>query len=452
MASPISLSGLGSGIDTDSLVTKLVAANRSRITSVQAQQTKLQSKQSGVNKVNDKLAALESTIVTLSDQAKIAVPTAASTGSEVKVTADGSAAQGSYDVRVAQLAKAERSYSSSFADKSTTGLFGAGNLRISVSGSDFDIEVTATDTLESVASKINSATGDVQASVFSTGSGYRLQVAGQKTGTDNAISFQETGVSLGLSDPGAEVVSAQNAVASVDGFVVTSQTNTLSSVLSGLTLQLQGTTSGATYDSGTNSVTGGSAATVSVSRDAAALKTSITSFITAYNDVMGAINTQNGKSPDPTLLTVASKLRAALRTTVTGLAASSNSLAQIGIATNKDGTVRLDETLFNKKASEDFGSVVGLFANVAARKGVADAFKVSIDEMQQTGTGLIAAKQDSINKNLLRIADRIDTMNMQLDAYEARLKKQFTAMEEAIAKINASGNALTNMLKKSSDS
>jgi flagellar hook-associated protein 2 len=441
-----SLTGLTSGIDTAALVSSLTAAERQNVTNVEAKKSAQQAKQKQITTLSDKLKTLQTKAQTLSQQSKLTTPKGSSTNEDVvTISASGQASQGSYDVRVAALAKAERSYSTSFAAKDAAGLFGTGTLQIAVGSNSVDIAVTSDDTLESLAGKINSATGDVQASVFNTGSGYRLQVVGQKTGTTNGITFNETGTSLGLSAPQAEVVTASDAKVSIDGFVVTSASNSISDVMSGISLELKGVTEDAVYDSGTNSISGGSATSIDIKKDTASLKTSINDFVTSYNDVMTNLNTLNGTSPDPTLLSVTQKLRTALSSTVSGLSSNLDSLAEIGIATNKDSTIRLDSAVFDKRASDDFQGVVNLFATVGTRKGVGDVFRSAIDDLTRTGTGVLAAKTDALAAATKRFSEQITKMNARIDANEARLKKQFAAMEQAISKMNQSSGSLGSL-------
>ena len=84
-----------------------------------------------------------------------------------------------------------------------------------------DITVDGTDTLDSVAAKINSSGARVNAAVIFDGTNYRLQVSGTDSGVDNAVTFTETGTTLGVDDPANELVAAADAVFEIDGLAMT---------------------------------------------------------------------------------------------------------------------------------------------------------------------------------------------------------------------------------------
>src|SRR5262249_3787663 len=155
------------------------------------------------------------------------------------VSASGAAQPGAYDVNVTKLAKEQRTYSNAF---SANALNMSGNLDLAVGGTSKQIAVTASDTLNTIADKINGAGLRVGASVFYDGTNYRLQVRGLDTGAANAVTFGGTGGigdQLGLNVAANTKQSAQDAALTVDGFAITSKTNQVTGAIPGVTLALK---------------------------------------------------------------------------------------------------------------------------------------------------------------------------------------------------------------------
>ena len=270
----------------------------------------------------------------------------------VTASSSGGSAVGPISVHVTSLATVEKTYSNPFADQTATGAFGTGTLTLQVgSGDPVDITIDADDTLESVVGKINGSGADVTAGLMFDGTDYRLRVTGNDTGAANAISITETGTSLGLDDP------ANEAVFSVDGFAMTRGSNSFSDAVPGVTITLTGESPDA------------SPTTLAVERDTDALREKAQGFVDAYNEVAKAINaefayTGTAKGPgslvgDSALRSVQTRLRSFIGSTVSGTSGAYTTLASIGIETNQDGTLKLDQA--------DFDEAIAADANAATR-------------------------------------------------------------------------------------
>ena len=211
-------SGLASGLDTAAILEQLVALERRPIQRLQQKQADLRSMASRVDGLRGRLTSLLDAARELGDRDNVLAAKASSSDeSIVKASTRGEAAVGTFALEVTQLAQAEKTVSNGFAARDQTGLFGTGTLDVTIGGTTTSITVDSTDTLDTLADKITQQVDGVSASVVYDGSSYRLLVAGEKTGADQAIDFTETGVSLGLSDPANELRSAQDAVFSIDG-------------------------------------------------------------------------------------------------------------------------------------------------------------------------------------------------------------------------------------------
>src|SRR5690606_26856512 len=200
MAGTISFGGIGSGMDVEGIVKGLVQASSGSISGLKSRAAATQAAVSTLGEVSGLLSKLASATGALKDPRNVAGYSATTSSDGLTATANGTALPGSFDVVVEQLARAHRSYSDGFAEK-TEALGQAGTLEIQVGEESAAIEIEETDSLEDIARKINGTGLRVSATMFSTGSEYRLQVSGLDTGAENAVTLTETGTTLGLGKP-----------------------------------------------------------------------------------------------------------------------------------------------------------------------------------------------------------------------------------------------------------
>lgn len=438
-------SGLASGLDTAGIVEQLISIERLPI-------DRLESKQADNRSKSSRFEGISSLLKTLQDKAKgldlreEVLKSEASSADEtvLKASAVGSAARGSFAVEVTTLARAERTYSDGFASKTDTGLFGTGTLGIQVgTAAQVDITVDGTDTLESVATKINSANAGVSAAVIFTGSEYRLQVSGEETGAANAISFTETGVSFNLDDPSNEVVAATDASFKIDNIAMTRASNNVTDAIAGVTLDL---------------LAEGQTTTVTVERDSEALGNAVEEFVDAYNTVMRTVNrefafsgtarTGDSLSGDSTLRRLQGDLRNELLNTVSAANAPYEQLFSIGIEQEQDGTIKLDrDTLDNALAQspEDVSRLLAGDLN-AGTDGAMQNFSNLIDSYTRSGDGALTLRIDGIEERNRSLQDNIAAMELRLEKHEEQLRQRFINMETLVSGYQAQGAQLAGML------
>src|SRR6186713_3932 len=236
-----SLSGVGSGIDTASLVSGLVNADSGRLNALKNKQTSTNSAISTLSDISSSLGTLQSAVDALSTASGVGSFSGTSSSPSIAISTTGNAQPGAYSMKVTQLAKAQRTYSNTYASASTAnGQSGTLSLQVGT-GTATDINIAGTDTLDQIAAKINGAGARVSASVFYDGTDYRLQVRGLDTGKDNAITFTQSGLDLGLNVTANTVQKAQNSIVNIDGFDVQRSTNQVVGAISGVTLALTAT-------------------------------------------------------------------------------------------------------------------------------------------------------------------------------------------------------------------
>ncbi|HEY0192836.1 MAG TPA: flagellar filament capping protein FliD [Kofleriaceae bacterium] len=434
----VSFTGLSSGIDTASIVSQLVAAERAPTTALQSQQQDINTHKSIVNSLSSSLSAFGDAVAALNTPASVNLRTATASDSHVSVAASSSATATVHDVRVQQLARGQITASNTFASQ-VAGVAGTGSLQITSGTSAATINYDDTDTLASIASKINSANAGASASVLYDGTSYRLMVASTQTGTAAAPQFTETastGSGLGLSDPANVKVAAKDAIATIDGVDVHRSTNVMSDAVDGLTFTLNSVTPAA--DPSTN---------VAVTLDQTALTSKLNTLVSAYNQVNAALHVQldytGTKKGTSTLFgdSTLRQLQGAMGTLMTSAYGSSN-LGALGLSVDKTGGLTLDTTKLTTALASNPSAVSDLFVG----GGFASATSKLTDAYTRAGDGILSTKLTSMTSQFTTLQGRIDQINTRADALQTQLNAQFTALETTMSNLKSQQSYLSSVL------
>lgn len=427
----ITFGGVGSGIDTEAIISGLVSASRGPITRVQQQKLQVESAVSSVSDLGNLLSKFKDAASALDTIQEVGSFSASSDSKAVVATAAGGAQPGSFAIKVNQLASAYKSYSNPLAISAPTEALGkSGTLGLSVNGQNVDLSIEAGDTLDSVISKINASGLRVSASSFFDGSQYRLQLRGLDTGAENEVSVTETGTNFGFA---SNIKShGQDAQIEIDGFQVTSKTNQVTGAISGVTLAL-------------TEVTTTTPANVSIKSDVAGFQSKLKSLVDSYNAVINKVHTDAGfgkikasnpeLSGDSSLRSVTSRLNSALTKTVgTG---KFQTLRSIGVELNNDGTLKLNASALEKALQEDPDAVTRVLAGDDKDvNGLADTLAAVATDMLGA-KGIIEARKEGLNTRQRSLTDRVDVEQKRLDRMEEMLRKQFNQMDTFVAQTKA---------------
>jgi flagellar hook-associated protein 2 len=446
---PITFTGLASGIDTASLVKQLVAVESQPITRLQTKQASLNSVSSKLNNIKSLLATLQQKAQALDARDEVTVSSATSNQeSAVLATTNGQAVTGNHDVTVTTLATAARANSNGFTSKSATGLFDTNLTSISLqvgSGTTKTFTINKdTTTLESLASDINTSGLRVTAGVIFDGTNYRLQISGLDTGSANVLHIVETGGTMGLLASENQPQEAGNAVFTIDKLLMGSSTNTVTDAIPGVTLQFKKLTTGT--------------AQIAVQGDATALQTKVQEFVTAYNAVMSAINTEftysgkpnttNSLSGDSTLRNLQQSLMKGISDGVAGLSAPYDRLSGVGIATQKDGTLTLDTNKLNAAVKDNSEAVANLFSNNVTNKTTGAMARMStvIDGYIGGSSSALAVKIANIATRVKDMDTQIDRMETRVGKYEETLQARFAALESLVSSLKNQGSQMESIM------
>lgn len=430
--------GIGSGIDANSIVTKLMALERAPLDALTLRESSYKAKISAFGTIKSKFDALETAAGKLADPAKLAGFTATIGNEDILSATPGTfAGAGSYAVEVVQLAQAQKSLSINQYAGGTT--FGAGTLRFTIDGTDTDIAF-AGGSISDVRNAINAANIGVTATTVTSDAGTRLVLTAKDTGTEGAFTLTALGGDanlLTLDDfdaAHANARTAQNAIVKVEGDTITSQSNSISGAIPDVTITAK--TVGTT--------------TVDVARSSATAVDTVKAFVTAYNDVVKELRSASAYDAgtkiggplngDATVRTLqgllssnASEVPAALEGT------AYETLSALGIAFQKDGTLALDETKLKKAIDTDFGAVTNTL----------NVFGAQVAELAEDLTafdGLLAARTDGLGATVSRIAAQKTTLEYRLSLTEKRMRAQFTALDTLMGQLSTTGAYLTQQL------
>ncbi|MCU0976209.1 MAG: flagellar filament capping protein FliD [Steroidobacteraceae bacterium] len=437
-------SGIGSGLDIDGIVRQLLAAEgQPQQQRLDQRQSSLQARLSAFGQFRSAIEALREALRPLTSldgfQGRTAV-----VASEALLGASATleAAPGSYTVEVLQLAAAQKLASGPFA--SAQDVVGNGTLTLAVGGESFDVVIEpGRETLADIRSAINAATGNsgVTATLVNASDGTRLVLTAAQSGAASTISVSASGGDGGLAalTTLTEVQPARDAQLRVDGFTINSATNVVSDAVSGLTLALK-------------SAAPGSPTTVTVGNDAEGSRAKVDGFVQAYNALVNALrpltafNADTGtRGPllgDPTARNFLNAVRTEVVRAVAG-GGSVGSLAELGITTRADGTLSIDATRLGEALAGRFEDVGRFFS--AGETGLAGRLDALLG--QYVGSdGLIKARTDGLQARLRDVADARTALEFRLEKIEARLRREFGALDSLVAQLRQTSDFLTRQL------
>jgi flagellar hook-associated protein 2 len=227
----INFTGIASGLNTNAIIQELLQADQIPITDLQNQQTAIQAQLSAVQTYATNLQAVQTAAQALNAAGAFnPVTSTSSNTSAATITTTTGAAVGNYDLSITQLAQAEKISSAAQTD-ATSALNLTGTLVIDGQG----VNVGASDTLTTIAQKINQLGAGVTASIINGGTGSTyLTLSSNSTGASNKIQIADlqgnVAQSLGLIGGTATVRDSTGGDAT--GYAFSSQTDNLAAQFS----------------------------------------------------------------------------------------------------------------------------------------------------------------------------------------------------------------------------
>ena len=444
----IQIGGIASGMDTESIITQLMSIESAPRTRTARQQVTVQARQDALRQIDTKLTNLKLAAGDLRS-ASIWTPTqAVSSGNESVLTARQvtGAAPGGYTVNVASLASADsRTYQWNA---------GGGNLTVDYKAGAGPLTKTFDLTGKSLDDAVSTINSDDSSPVWAVNVGGKLSLSRRDTGDHANWGFDASGPAIGALTASRDGANASYTVAG-DATTYTSHTNVASDGLPGLELTFKST--------GTSTVT--------VSTPAANptdVATKLKAFVSAYNDAVDLVRSklsekrvvnpqsdddakQGALFGDDTLDSVLTSMRQAI--SAAGLDSLGVSVASTGSGTSPDalaGKLTFNQATFDTAWAAGPSAVKAKLGSPDAA-GFAQSFESVLDPITRSGDGLLDQRVSDADSELTYIKDSLATMDLRLQTKEDMLRKQFTAMEQAIAASQSASSSLASQLAQLSN-
>lgn len=463
----VSSTGLGSGMDINGIVGQLIKAEgQPQFDAITKQETAAKARLSGLGSLKSALSSFQTAVRKLKDGSLYKATQAVSSKTDIFTTTAGAGAvPGKHTVEVNRLATSLQTIvNAEYANTASAVTATGGSLNFSYQAGStktaFSVAIGAGATLTNVRDAINSAASNngVTASIINVDSTVtpgttisKLVLTSKDTGMANAFKLVVAGGDADLNklDNSAQYSAAEtnvdvngnpmlNAWIKVDGLNVRSNTNTISDVLPGVTLNLQ-------------SAAIGTMVNLDVSLDTTTINKTITDFVTAYNSFHTTTNslgayggsasgaTNGPLLGDSALRNITNSLRQNTTDPVTSATSNYNSLAMIGITIDKSGVMALDSTKLNKALESNLSAVSDVFAST---NGVAVRLDNKLSVYLQSG-GALDSRQTSLNKTLTSLGNQRTNVQLRLDTLQNGLQKQFIAMDLAVGQFKQTASFLT---------
>jgi flagellar hook-associated protein 2 len=435
-------SGMGTGIDVTAMVNEQMTVLRQPETLLKQQSATLSSQSSELSQLNTELTTLQTSFQGLTDfdgEFNYKLATSSDT-SQLNAAADPTALAGTHTIVVTNIATTS-SYSATGSNGKAlaTGdtAFGQGSFSIQVgSNQAVTINVGSTnDTLNTLAAYINKQNIGVTASVITDSTGARLSLLSQSTGSAGNITIDNntdsttdsnantTGLSFAAGTTG------KDAVLSVDGVNIDSSSNTISTVIPGVTINL----TGANPDSPVS---------LTVGPDTTTAGSAVVSFVNAYNTLIQDINSQFNYNPstggtapplngDSTLQILQEQLFSNISSSMTNNG-NINSLADLGITMNNDGTLSINSATLSSVLTGQYNSVENFFQNTGS---FGQNFITSLNSLTSPVSGALNVEMNGISQMQNDITSQINDMEASLTVQQQQLTSEYSTIETELQEL-----------------
>ncbi len=434
LSSLVNNGSLGTGLNVALLVSQTIQSESGPLNILQNHQSQLNAQTSALNNLNSDLSSLQTAVQNLTNVigALNAQQVNSSDSTVLTATADTTAQQAVHNITVTSLATTASYYTNPAVLPATgsTPLATGGTFTVQAGSNSASVTIDNTNnTLTGLASAINGSTVGtaVAASVVQDSTGARLAIVSKSSGAAGDFTITDTGNSTGLNF--TKPVTGTNASLTVDGVPISSSTNTVTGVLQGVTLSLL-------------SAKPGSPVALGLQPDTTQATTAINQFVTAYNKVVGDLNSQftvdsaTGNAgvlaSDSTLAIVQQQLFNAVNAVGSGSIAN---LASIGINTQQDGTLQVNSATLANSLASNFSAVQSFFQS--STSGVGQAFSSALTNLSDPTQGAVSLDLKGISLEQSALTDQISQVQFELSTEQQRLVTKYSQVNVILQQLPA---------------
>jgi flagellar hook-associated protein 2 len=444
----IQVGGLASGMDTESIITQLMSLEQAPRTRAARQQVTVQARQDALRAIDTKLTNLKLAAGDLRSAALWSPKQTVTSGTEGVLTARQvtGAAPGGYTVGVVSLASAD----------SRTYAWNAGGGNLSIDYKSGDAGATTTKTFDltgmSLDDAVSTVNSDATSPVWAVNVGGKLSLSRRETGDHDTWGFDASGPAVGAQTGSREGSDASYTVAGDSTPLYTSHTNVATEGLPGVELTFKSI--------GTSTITVSPPAA-----NPADVAAKLKAFVTAYNDTVDLVRSKvtekkvaNPQSDtdaqagalfgDASLSSILTSMRQAISSA--GVGGLGVKVAAVGSGNTPDalaGKLTFDQTAFDAAWAAGPAAVQNTLGSSDV-SGFGQSFEALLTPITQAGTGLMDQRVGDADRELTSLKDTLSTIDLRLATKEARLRKQFTAMESALAASQSQSSSLASSLAR----
>ena len=353
---------------------------------------------------------------------------------------------GDWHLEVMQLASKPSVVSTAFPDKDKTSA-GVGYIKFQTKEGEKEIYITKEDsTLEKIVEKINLSNVGAKATVINdvenSNRGYKIELSGTVSGTDNDVNFPV----VYLMDADADLQfdnkkEARNAKFKIDGQEFETAENVIKDVVPGVTVDLKQAKVGQEIKMG-------------ISENYDVISEKIKGFVDSYNGALGFIQSQSKLTPDksgnPRLGPLGgesftrmsqNKLRSIIQNPQeTG--SKFQRILDLGVEFNRNGTLDFSAEKFKKIVNTDPKDVVKFLKGNNVDIGFIPNLLKQVKEITDPSIGVIGARKSNYQSRIKQMDDQIGRKEKSLARKEDQIRNQFGKMEEAMSKIKTQSSQL----------
>lgn len=471
------ITGIGSGMDIDAIVKAMVGAEQApKQSQLSKLETKTTTQLTNLGQLKGAISGFQTALAALNSPSSFLARTAGSSDAKVlTASASQSAAAGTYQIEVTQLATSSKvALAAVPAAEGKT--LSSGTLSIKVgSESMLDVVVNSSNnTLAGIRDAINKAASGVSASIVTDDQGSRLVLTSSKQGDGNDITVEVSDVGVdgdtslsalaftanasapdvadypggeadadylaavqAYNEAGKVIGTAQSAKLTVDGLSVTRDSNSISQVIDGVSIDLK---------------TLGSS-TLTVAQDQAGVKANVQKFADAYNTLITFINSatkvtvvNDTSAPVTGALLGDSSVRSLVNMVRNEMVAVQGDgavrvLADLGVTTQKDGTLKVDSDRLGKAVTNDSDAISAYFTGDS---GLAVRLSGKLAAYTE-GNGILEQRTESLQSTLNKVDKQKTELTTRMAALSERLYKQFNAMDALVGQLKSTSDNLTSL-------
>jgi len=440
------IAGIGSGINIDEIVKVSVTAEAApKAAQLKRLDDTATAKISALGSLKSALGEFDDALKALKKEKLFAERTAKASGKGVEVSAGKNAKIGRYQLEVRQLAQSSKIASGAIKGAADTVFAEGGKIKLSLGDKNYSLDIKAGTTLGQLQEQINTELKEQGISanlVRDPKSGEsRLLLSAKDGGEDNdlQLSVETTDKQLkALGEKNEVLQKATNARFTIDGLPMESASNEVKEVIEGVSFKLTEVTE--------------KPVTVTVDNNQKEVKKALHQFVESYNKLhatcgeLGRVVPVKGGEPlvgkltgDSTLRTLQNGLSGTLSTAMPG---EMRVLSDLGITTDKNGKLKVDDKKLDKALKENYNGATE-FLN--GDNGLMSRLQKSISAYSDKD-GILQKRIDGEQKTRESVNTQLEALNLRMQSVEKNLYAKFIAMDRLVSQLQQASGSLNGLL------